>query len=50
VAVDIAGERKVKEAEARRAAIVIKQDNKYLSILQEKTTGSGMDVGSRAAD
>ena len=39
VAVDIAGERKVKEAEARRAAIVIKQDNKYLSILQEKTTG-----------
>ena len=39
VAVDIAGERKAKEEEARRAALVIRQDNTYLLTLQEKTTG-----------
>ena len=39
VAVDIMGARKVKEDEARQVAVVLRQGNKYLSILQENGQG-----------
>ena len=39
VAVDIMGARKAKEDEARQVAVVLRQGNKYLSILQENCQG-----------
>jgi hypothetical protein len=39
VAVDVMGARKVKDDEARQAAVVLRQGNKYLSILQENGQG-----------
>ena len=41
VAVDVAGQRPVKAVEPGKGAVVLRQGNKYLSILSEETDGGG---------